>query len=662
MTPTHDVLLEMYERMLRIRAFDEAACALLAAGKIKGAVHTSIGQEATAVGACMALDGGDYMAGNHRSHGHPIGKGAALAPLMAELLGKKTGVCKGKGGSMHLADVSIGSIGESGIVGAGIALATGAAFGARIRKSRQVALCFFGDGASNEGAFHESLNMAAAWKLPVVYMCENNLYAATTPARSTTAVDDVADRAPAYGIPGVTVDGQDAVAVYEAVRDAVERARADGGPTLIEAKTYRYREHAEGFPIPGDYRTAEEVAEWQRRDPITLLRRRLAADGLLDDEEAERIEAAVREEVGRAVEFAQAGPLPEPADAFEDVCARSPRVTAYESVTPEAHADTRELTFFAAIFEALREEMCRDAGVVLVGEDIALYAKSPLLEDYAERVHSTPISENGFAGMAVGAAMTGLRPVVDLTVANFLYLAMDSIVNQAAKLRYMTGGQTCVPAVFRAGMWYGNSLAAQHSDRPYGMFMGVPGLKVVVPATPRDMKGLLKAAIRDDDPVLIFEDLNLWFQSGPVPETDYVIPLGVAEVKRAGNDITIVAVGAAVGHALAAADMLATSGISAEVIDPRTLAPLDTATILASVAKTGRLVLVEPANRTNGASAEIAARVVEEGFAHLVAPIRRVTAPDVPIPFSPAMEIPLYPTAETIVATVQTVLAQGRRS
>jgi len=658
MSPTHDLLLEMYRRMRRIRCFDEEACALLAAGTITGAVHTSIGQEAAAVGACMAVRDDDYMAGNHRSHGHPIGKGAALGPLMAELLGRTTGVCKGKGGSMHLADFAIGSIGESGIVGAGIPLATGAALSAQMRAAQQVALCFFGDGASNEGVFHESLNMAAVWKLPVVYLCENNLYAATTPAHTTTTVPNVADRAAAYGIPGVVVDGQDVVAVYDAVSEAVRRARAGAGPTLVEAKTYRYREHAEGFAIPGNYRTPEEIAAWEQRDPIVLHRRRLIADAVLGEEAAVRMDAAVRDEVRRAVEFARASPLPDPADAFNDVYA-SPSSGAPRMPAVSTAATPREITFFAAIFEALREEMARDERVVFLGEDIGLYTTTPMLADYAERVRSTPISENGFVGMAVGAAMTGLRPVVDLTVANFLYLAMDQIVNQAAKMRYMTGGQTHVPAVFRAGMWHNNSIAAQHSDRPYAMFMGVPGLKVVVPATPYDMKGLLKAAIRDDDPVLIFEDLNLWFQSGPVPEAEYVIPLGVAEVKRVGSEVTVVAIGSTVALALAAADTLAAEGIAVEIIDPHTLAPLDTATILASVVKTGRLVVVELANKTNGAAAEIAARVAEEAFASLKAPIRRVTTPDVHIPFSPAMEKPLYPTADKVVAAVRSVLSEA---
>lgn len=315
---------------------------------------------------------------------------------------------------------------------------------------------------------------------------------------------------------------------------------------------------------------------------------------------------------------------------------------------------TREITYFEAIFEAEREEMERDERVILIGEDIAIYEATGLLTGFGpNRVRSTPISENSFVGMAIGAAMTGLRPIVDLMIANFAYLAMDQLVNQAAKIRYMTGGQTCVPIVFRATMWHGGSNAAHHSDRPYPMFMNVPGLKVAVPATPHDMKGLLKAAVRDDAPTLLFEDKNLWSEKGPVPEDDAIVPFGVAEVKRPGDDVTIVAVGSTVSHASEAADELSAEGISAEVIDPRSLAPLDKGTILRSVAKTGRLVVVDLANKTGGAAAEIAAIVAEEAFGSLQAPIVRVATADVPIPFSPIMEKGLYPNREKIVAAVR---------
>jgi len=443
---------------------------------------------------------------------------------------------------------------------------------------------------------------------------------------------------------------------------AVQRARAGLGPSLIEAKTYRYLEHAEGFPIPGNYRTAEEIERWKQRDPIQIHRRRLIDEGVLTEGQASEIEAEVKAEVRHAVDFARQSDLPNPAEAFEGVYSCSKVEVAADErdrarTAGTAPAPLREIGWFSAVFEALREEMARDERVIFIGEDIALYGSTPLLEGFADRLRSAPISENGFVGMAVGAAMTGLRPFVDLTVANFIYLAMDQIVNQAAKLRYMTGGQTSVPAVFRAAMWHNNSIAAQHSDRPYPAFLNVPGLKVVVPATPYDMKGLLKAAIRDDDPVLIFDELSQWFQTGPVPEGEYVVPLGVAEVKRQGRDVTVVAIGSSVKPALDASDELSADGVSVEVVDPRTLAPLDKQTILQSVAKTRRLVLAEPANKTNGAAAEIAAIVAEEAFGSLKAAVLRVATPDVHIPYSAVMEKPLYPSKEKIVAAVRRQLA-----
>jgi pyruvate dehydrogenase E1 component beta subunit len=314
----------------------------------------------------------------------------------------------------------------------------------------------------------------------------------------------------------------------------------------------------------------------------------------------------------------------------------------------------REVTYFQAIFEALQEEMKRDDRVVLIGEDLSLYTRSGLLdESIADRIFSTPIAENGFTGMGVGAAITGLRPIVDLTIASFVYLAMDQIVNQASKLRYLTGGQARVPIVFRACLWHRGSNAAHHSDRPYPMFMNVPGLKIAVPATPADVKGLLKAAIRDDDPMLIFEDNSLWFETGPMPGGDHVVPIGAADVPMTGSDVTIVAIGSSRGVALESARELLAEGVSAEVLDPRTLVPLDRKAILESVSKTGRLVIVDPANRTNGAAAEISAVVAEEAFESLRGPILRVTTPDVHIPFSPSMEGPLHPSKERVVEAVK---------
>jgi acetoin:2,6-dichlorophenolindophenol oxidoreductase subunit alpha len=315
---SNELLVEMYRRMLRIRRFEENVIDMVAAGEIPGAAHVSIGQEGEIVGSCMALRPDDYMVGNHRSHGHPIGKGARLKGLMAELLGKRTGVNRGKSGSMHLADFSIGSVGETSILGSGIPIAAGAALGARMLGTDRVSLCFFGDGASNEGAVHEGLNLAAVWKLPVIYLCENNGYAVTVPVEKTVSVSNISERAKAYNIPGVTVDGQDPIAVYEVVSEAVKRARAGQGPSLVEAKTYRFRHHAEGPLFDNlNYRSEEELMRWKGRDPLVNMRSRLLADGTLSEAATATIEQEALEEVQAAITFARESAYPDPQEAFE---------------------------------------------------------------------------------------------------------------------------------------------------------------------------------------------------------------------------------------------------------------------------------------------------------------------------------------------------------
>lgn len=317
----------------------------------------------------------------------------------------------------------------------------------------------------------------------------------------------------------------------------------------------------------------------------------------------------------------------------------------------------KELTYLQAIVESQREEMLRDERVILIGENIEIYGGRGLYDSFDEkRLRCVPISENSFTGMGVGAALTGLRPIVDLTIASFVYLASDQIINQAAKLRFMTGGQLKVPLVVRVTTYYNVGNAAQHADRPYPFFMNCPGLKIVAPSTPADMKGLMKSAIRDDDPVIVFEDVNLWTRKEQVStDVDRLIPIGQADVKRTGGDVTIVAIAGCVPKAIAAAELLEQEGISAEVIDPRTLVPLDRETLLKSVAKTGRLVIVDNSHRTNSVASEIAAVVAEEGFESLRKPIQRVTTPAVHIPYSAVLEKPLYPSKEGIVAAVKRI-------
>ncbi|MFT6533994.1 MAG: pyruvate dehydrogenase E1 component alpha subunit [Alpinimonas sp.] len=317
-TLSDDVKLEMQRRMLRIRAFDERASKMVKRGHIPGTVHTSIGQEAQVVGATMALSDKDYMSGNHRSHGHPIGKGSPLGPLMAELQGKSGGVCKGKGGSLHLADFSVGSLGESGIVGSSIPIAMGAALSSQVLGRDTVALAFFGDGAANQGVLYESMNMSGVWNLPVIFLCENNQYALSTPAHTVTS-GVISERAAGFGIPGIRVeDGQDVLAVYEAVSAAVARARAGEGPSLIEVVTYRYNEHSEGLRLGTDYRPASEREEWLKKDPLVLFRDHLIANGHTA-EEMDALEAEVLAEVDAAVEFSENSPWPDASTGFDDL-------------------------------------------------------------------------------------------------------------------------------------------------------------------------------------------------------------------------------------------------------------------------------------------------------------------------------------------------------
>ena len=318
---SRDDLSEAMRRMLRIRHFEDVAVELHKNGEIRGALHTSHGQEAEIVGACMALRIDDYMVGNHRSHGHPIGKGAKLRGLMAELLGRSTGVCSGKGGSMHLADFSVGSLGETSIVGSGIPVAAGAALGAQMQGLDRVSLCFFGDGAAQEGTFHEGINFAAIWNLPAIFLCENNGYAVTTPISKSAKVPNIADRASGYGIPGVVVDGQDVIAVNDVMSEAVQRARSGGGPTLIEAKTYRYLDHGANMGRDFPYRTQEEIAQWRERDPLKLFTERLTGDFEFKQSEIDEIDERVRTEVEDAVKFAKDSPHPDDASAWTDVFA-----------------------------------------------------------------------------------------------------------------------------------------------------------------------------------------------------------------------------------------------------------------------------------------------------------------------------------------------------
>jgi 2-oxoisovalerate dehydrogenase E1 component len=665
-------LLEIYEKMLRVRRFEETVAELWARGRIPGIVHLYVGMEAIAVGACANLRLDDYVTSTHRGHGHCIAKGVSMDKMMAELLGKKTGCCKGKGGSMHLVDLSVGLLGCTGIVGSAIPIATGAGLSIKLRETDQSVACFLGDSAINAGAFHEGMNLASLWKLPVVFVCENNLYGLSTSISRSTATKDLLHRAAAYDMPGAAVDGMDVLAVHDAMQRAVQRARKGGGPTFLECKTYRFKGHMEGDPKGGlVYRKESEVAAWKKRDPIDTLRRKLFQRGILTEKQHRTIEQNVASQVEAAVLFAEQSPYPEQAEAVKGVFSE----TSHRQVPFLEKEDTvRHLDLRSAINEALREEMRRDKAVFVMGEDIAGYGgifkcTEGLLEEFGEqRVRDTPLSEAAIVGAAIGAAATGLRPVAEIMFEDWIDLAMDQICNQLAKMRYMSGGQIRLPVVIRAAGGSRCPLAsggAQHSQSLEAWFMHIPGLTVVTPATPYDAKGLLKTAIRGDDPALFFEPKLSYYKqvariypsvTGPVPERDYTIPFGIADIKRKGRHATIVAVMMMVHKALAAGEELAKEGIEVEVIDPRTLVPLDKNTVIESVKKTGRLIVATEDCRTCGVGSEIAAMISEEAVDYLEAPIKRVAAPDVPVPYSPPLEKVVIPDENTIIGAVKEVV------
>ncbi|HEY3065801.1 MAG TPA: dehydrogenase E1 component subunit alpha/beta [Methylomirabilota bacterium] len=646
------LLERLYTTMVKIRRFDEKTVELFNAGLVKGTAHSYVGQEAVAAGACANLRVDDSIVGNHRGHGHCIAKGARIDLMMAELMGRQTGYCKGLGGSMHIAALDLNILGCNGIVAAGIPIGAGAALAARLRRTDSVVLTFFGDGGANQGVVHETMNLAAVWSLPFIFLCENNQYALSTASRRTTAGEDVAARAAGYGFPTMRIDGNDVFAVYDTVRGAVERARAGKGPTLVEAVTYRWGGHSMRANLP-DYRTKEEELEWMTRDPIGRLETKLVEERLVPATRLKELREEVELELDRAVAFAEGSP--EPTVELMEAAVYAPHAQVTE---PETRGG-REITFAQALNEALHAEMQRDERVFVMGEDVGLIGgifgvTRGLREAYGEdRVRDTPISEPSFVGMGVGAAIAGLRPVVEIQIWDFVAMTMDQIVNQAAKFRYMLGGTPTVPLVIRGPQGGGIRLAAQHSQSLEAWFVHIPGLVVIAPSTPYDAKGLLASAIRDDNPVIFLEHKVLYATKGAVPEGTYAIPLGKADVKRAGSDVTVVATQAMVARALAAADELAKDGVSVEVIDPRTLWPLDEETILRSVAKTSRLVIVHEAVKRGGFGAEIAALVSEKALDVLDAPIARVAARPVPMPYNDSLERATIPSQADIVAAVR---------
>jgi pyruvate dehydrogenase E1 component beta subunit/2-oxoisovalerate dehydrogenase E1 component len=648
-THAHDLL----RGMIRIRRFEETCHELYTQERIRGFLHLYDGEEAVAVGVSAALEPRDRVVSTYREHGHALARGLSMESALAEMYGKATGCAGGRGGSMHLFDAETNLYGGNAIVGGGLPLATGLGLGDRMQGEARVTVCFFGDGALAEGEFHESMNLAALWKLPVVFVLENNLYAMGTAVARVQANPDFAPRAAGYGMPAESVDGNDVVAVEAAARRLVEAARAGGGPQFLECRTYRTRPHS--MFDAEKYRDKAEVADWRRRAPIPRFQSWLLDNGLMHQAEVDAIEAEVEAQLRNAVAACEQAPWEPVEDLTRHVTAETrpapPVPRAPDALVDSSYRDCCR----AAIAEALR----RDPRVFMMGEDIGAYGgcyavSMGLLKEFGpDRIRDTPLSESAFTGAGIGAALAGMRPIVEIMTVNFSLLALDQILNTAATLRHMSGGQFGVPLVIRMATGAGRQLAAQHSHSLEAFFAHIPGLRVVAPATLEDARGMLATALDDPDPVIILEHVLLYNRPGRIAANAGAVDIDRAVIRRPGRDVTLVAWSQSLWKALDAAEMLAEDGIEAEVIDLRALRPLDEATLAASVSRTRRAVVVDEGWRTGSLSAEIAARLQEACFFHLDAPVARVCAAEVPVPYPKHLETAALPQVADIVAAVR---------
>ncbi len=707
---------EFEEMILKLRT---GAYEAIADYEYRGPTHLSIGQEATAAGVCSMLKITDNITSTHRGHGDSVAKGvtaifemseaelrtrcpeyASLAGealreavmedhvfrTIAELFGKEDGYGKGRGGGMHIADFRVGHLGANAIVGGGVPIATGAAMTARLEADQgRIVACFAGDGAYSNGVVLEALNWAAQnqftnqiaqtkFGLPIIYCIVNNHYGMTGRAEDeVTGVDCLARRAAGFAMNNMhaeVVNGMDVLAV----RDAVSRARAilarGEGPVLLELDTYRYYGHSLSDPR-NEYRTREEEARWKAIDPLATYRQALLEAKALTAKQLVALEERVAGRNARAARRAADSADPHPADVikymYTDSVAGAPPAAYAKPATygdyPAVKRDAEgRVNYRDAIKEAMVEEMQRDRRVILYGEDVADYGNAfkltkGMLEYFGrDRVFNTPISEACICGTAVGMAMTGWRPIAELMYMDFALMASDQIANQAGKWHYMVAGATKVPLVYRVSVGGGKGYGGQHSQSLESVFCHIPGLRVVYPSNAYDAKGLMKTAIRDDNPVLFVESQLLYNEKDVVPAEEYMIPFGQAKIARAGGDLTIVGWGPAIADALKAAAQLAGEGIEAEVIDLRTLVPLDWETVFASVRKTGRCVVVSQCVDIGSFTGEIVAQVTAACFDYLDAPAVKVGAKNGIAPQAYSLEMAFLPNAADIVAAAKSLI------
>ncbi|WP_374975740.1 thiamine pyrophosphate-dependent enzyme [Microbacterium trichothecenolyticum] len=688
----------MLTQLHLIRAFEESVLELAGEGIVHGPAHSSIGQEGGAVGSIMGLRSADGVNGSHRGHhqflakalthvadgvidpAHPVTPAiqTVLQRTLAEILGLAQGYCRGRGGSMHLQWFEAGALGTNAIVGGGAPMATGNAWAQKQSGTTDLTINYFGDGAAQIGSVLESMNLAAAWKLPVCFFVENNLYAVSTHADEITADPRFSVRGQGFGIPSWRVDGMDPLAVHLAMEEAAERMRSGGGPTIIEAEVYRFF-HQNG-PYPGSafgYRTKEEEAAWRARDPLDLVAQHMIRRGLLTQDDVTglrgRVQSAMTEAVEQLLESDPDRPgkrrvRPElwPETSFVNVGVRGDGSEVVGLPGLDGAAPTRTIKFVDAVAQVMDRRMTEDPRIVVMGEDVHRLnggtngATKGLVKAHGEgRVLGTPISENAFVGLAGGLALDGrFRPVVEFMYPDFMWVAADQVFNQIGKARHMFGGDNPVPLVLRTKVAMGSGYGSQHLMDPAGIFATSPGWRIVAASNATDYIGLMNAALALQDPVLVIEHVDLYGTTDEIPEgdLDYVIPPGSAAVLREGSDVTVISYLSMIAHAKEAIEQ---TGIDAELIDLRWLdrASIDWGTLGESIKKTNAVLIVEQGAQGTSYGAWLADEIQRRYFDWLDQPVARVTGEEASPSISRVLERAAIARTEEVVAGLESVRA-----
>lgn len=668
---------KLFEVMVRIRLFDTTIGELKnevykdPTVKYRGATHLCVGQEAAEAPISVVLRPDDYVTSNHRGHGHSISKGTDTKSMMAEMFGREAGCCKGKGGSMHVAEFERNHLGANAVVGGGLSIAGGAALAAKYAGTGQVVVSYMGDGAVQEGVFNETLNMASAYKVPAIFVVEDNGAAMTGRLEDVSNIENCAVRAWGYNIPGEVVDGTDVLACWDAYKRACEHARAGNGPFLLVMMVMRYKGHSLSDSCK-TYRSDKEEEIWTKQDCIEKYKRQLLDAGVMTEAEMQKVVDEVQAEIDAAVQFAWTAPEPPVETMLDDVYAGTfdpeyDKLKKYNHFTEGEAATERKLSIKDAINETLAQAFENDPRVISWGEDVGPYGgafgvTAGLTEKYGwEKNFDAPLSEGAIVGFGLGASMTRhIIPVVEIMYNDFLAQAEDQIQNQAAKARYMYGGKAKRAVTVRTTIGGGKGYSCQHGQELVSKYSNMPGLYVCVPATPFDAKGLLNTAIYSEDPVIFFEHQLLYGGSvfgANVPEERYAIPFGQASIVREGEDVTVWAYSRMLHVAFNAARRLERQGISVELIDPRTTVPLDVETIVESVKKTRRLVCVSQGTDSGNIVHTVYSKVQRQ--LDFLLPFIPVTAPDGVMPMAANLEDAFVPNAGRVGDAIKEIVERS---